>query len=393
MDNNAFGKLVRTYRKQRGWSQGELADRWGFTRAYVSQVERGKRKLDKQEQVFRLADILGIPEERLEAVGKGIPRRVDAKKSLGGDDLLLQALLEPAQNTVKMSWLIWQGDGGIVDIEASLQDLVTRLDEVLELYNGQFVKPALRIQAYAHEMLGKFAIEHVRTKDALLHFQEMYDIAEELDDPNLLALALIHQAEMLRRQHRYQASFRRMDTAEQYIQVNADEVSKYIQAMFWKAYAITYFNYNDERGFLRAIDRATDMAEQAEDTIDALNAGVDTVEILQTRALGYTQLWKPEKALEIYQKTDTLRPFRPLRDLSSYHIIKAQAYCYMGDFTTGTDYAMKGMELAESLHSIRYVIRLQQMAERLNVTPLSKERALKRLQREVAGTLERMKGL
>lgn len=392
MDNNAFGKLIRAYRKQRGWSQDDLADRWGFTRVYVSQIERGKRKLDKQEQVFRLADILGIPEERLEAVGKGMPRRGNAKKSLEGDDRLLQALLEPAQNTVKMSWLIWQGDGGIVDIEASLQELVTRLDEVLELYNGQFVKPALRIQAYAHEMLGKFAIEHVRTKDALLHFQEMYDIAEELDDSNLLALALIHQAEMLRRQHRFQASFRRMDTAEQYIQVHANDVSKYIQAMFWKAYAITYFNYNDERGFLRAIDRATDMAEQAEGTIDALNAGVDTVEILQTRALGYTQLWKPEKALEIYQKTDTLRPFRPLRDLSSYHIIKAQAYCYMGDFTTGTDYAMKGMELAESLHSIRYVIRLQQMAERLNVTPLSKERALKRLQRDVAGTLERMKG-
>jgi hypothetical protein len=90
------------------------------------------------------------------------------------------------------------------------------------------VKPALRIQAYAHEMLGKFAIEQVRTKDAIAHFQGMYDIAEELNDPNLSALSLIHQAEMLRRQHRYQASFRRMETAEQYIQIHADEVSKYI---------------------------------------------------------------------------------------------------------------------------------------------------------------------
>jgi transcriptional regulator with XRE-family HTH domain len=44
---------------------GELAERWGFTREYVSQIERGKRKLDKQEQVSRLADILNIPEERL----------------------------------------------------------------------------------------------------------------------------------------------------------------------------------------------------------------------------------------------------------------------------------------------------------------------------------------
>jgi tetratricopeptide (TPR) repeat protein len=292
-----------------------------------------------------------------------------------------------------MSWLIWQGDGGIVDVETSLQDLVTRLDGVLASYKGQFAKPALRIQAYAHEMLGKFAIEHVKTKDAIVHFQEMYDIAEELDDSNLLALSLIHQAEMLRRQHRFQASFRRMETAEQYIQQNADDVSKYIQGMLWKAYSITYFNYNDERGFLRAIDRATALAEQAEATIDTLNGEVDIVDILQTRAHGYTQLWKPEKALEIYQKTDTLRPFRPLRDLSSYHIIKAQAYCYMGDFATGTDHAIKGMELAESFHSIRYVIRLQQMSDRLSVTALGKERAMKLLQRDIIGTIERMKGI
>src|SRR5215468_8944494 len=65
MDNNAFGKLVRSYRKERGWKQEELADRWGFTREYVSQVERGKRKLDKPEQVTRLAEILGISEEQL----------------------------------------------------------------------------------------------------------------------------------------------------------------------------------------------------------------------------------------------------------------------------------------------------------------------------------------
>jgi transcriptional regulator with XRE-family HTH domain len=60
-DENAFGKLIRAYRLQRGWKQEELADRWGVTREYVSQVERGKRKLENYEQVTRLADVLGIP--------------------------------------------------------------------------------------------------------------------------------------------------------------------------------------------------------------------------------------------------------------------------------------------------------------------------------------------
>src|SRR5579859_5540429 len=75
IETNAFGKLVKSFREQRGWSQGELAERWGHTREYVSLVERGKRKLDKHQQIHRLADILEIPTEQLDAIGKGIPQR------------------------------------------------------------------------------------------------------------------------------------------------------------------------------------------------------------------------------------------------------------------------------------------------------------------------------
>ncbi len=59
LNKNEFGKLVKAYRNQRGWPQEELAERWGFTRGYVSMVESGKKKLDSVLQVVRLADILG----------------------------------------------------------------------------------------------------------------------------------------------------------------------------------------------------------------------------------------------------------------------------------------------------------------------------------------------
>src|SRR5579885_383995 len=54
LNSNAFGQLVRSYRQQRGWTQEELGERWGYTRAYVSQIEQGKRKLDSMTQVLRL---------------------------------------------------------------------------------------------------------------------------------------------------------------------------------------------------------------------------------------------------------------------------------------------------------------------------------------------------
>jgi transcriptional regulator with XRE-family HTH domain len=391
MDRNAFGRLVRSCREQRGWTQEELAGRLGFSRVYISQIERGKRKLDKQEHIRRLASVLGISQEQLSSVGKPLYQGKERIQSpLEGDDILLQALLEPAQNTVKMSWLIWQGDGGIIDIESSLQDLVARLDDVLTSYRGQFVRSALRIQAYAHEMLGKLAIERIKTKEAIYHFQEMYDIGEELNDSDLLALALIHQSEMLRRAHRFEASLRRMGAAERYIQKHTDEVTTYIQVMLWKACAINSFVFNDEAGFLRAIDYAATIVDDTKPTVDTLNNEVDKVEILQLRAHGYTQLKQPEKALEIYQLTDTLRPFRLLRDQSSYHIVKAQAHCHAGNIKTGIEHAMAGMVMAESFHSVRYVIRLRQMSDRLMNTQIGKERTMKELRKEILGTLERM---
>ena len=388
MDGNAFGKLVRAYREQRGWKQGELAERWGFTREYVSQIERGKRKLDKPEQVTRLADILGISEDQLAQVGKGMPpKKLSAQHPGESDDILLQALLEPAQTTVKLSWLIWQGNSMPTDLADNLTQLESRLNEALGLYRGQFHKQALRILAYLHEMLGKQAVERLSIQDATRHFQEMYDIAEELNDMDLLTLSTVHQAELFRRRGRFEAAFRRLGAAEARVR----GASPWLEGFLWKIYARNFFVYGDEQNFLRAIDRASAIAEETVPTIDTITHHFDKVEVLQEKAQGYTMLWKPEKALEIYQQTDALRPFRPLRDQSSYHIVKAQAYCYSGELKMGIDHALTGLHMAEKLHSGRYVMRLQQMSERLSVTKIGKETPMRELRGEVSDTLSKLR--
>ncbi|HLZ60826.1 MAG TPA: helix-turn-helix transcriptional regulator [Ktedonosporobacter sp.] len=323
LQNNAFGKLVRSFREQRGWSQGDLAEQWGYTREYVSLIELGKRKLDKLEQIERLADILGISQEQLRIVGKGLPSRKSQSGSLEDNDpVLLQTLLEPAQTTVKLSYLLWRADGPI-DIASSLQSLQGQLDQALISYGGQFRIPALRILSSLHEMLGKLAIERTATREAMSHFQEMYDLAEEVNDPDIVMLALIHQSEMFRRDNKYEAAFRRMKAAENYAKKH--KVSEYIQGIMWKASAINCFVHGDEEGFLRAIDRAEALAENITETVDTLIGEFDRVDVLQVRAIGLTTLWKPEKSIPIYKDTDKLRPFRTPRDQSSYQIIKAQS--------------------------------------------------------------------
>lgn len=76
----------------------------------------------------RLANILEIPPELLEAIGEGIPQQAlkPPQSPAEADDFLLHMLLEPAQVTVTMSWLVWYGkhDTTIID---NLRQLTAKL--------------------------------------------------------------------------------------------------------------------------------------------------------------------------------------------------------------------------------------------------------------------------
>lgn len=376
LSNNAFGKLVKSFREQRGWSQGELAEKWGHTREYVSQVERGKRKLNKQEQINRLADILEIPPERLDAIGKGIPQRqVIVEHPSDADDILLQTLLEPSLATVKLSWLLWLADGKNVAIAENLSDLTSRLEDALTRHRGQFLKPAQTVLAYAHEMQGKIAFDQLRYTDAMGHFQEMFDLGEEVQDPNICSLAQIHRADILRKRGRYETSVKVLEA----IRPTIDTASEYVQGIRWQILARTHSVYGKSDLFLEAIDHAEDIATNTKETIDTQYNQFNLVEVLQEKAQGYTMLWQPEKALDIYRQTDKLKPFRPTREMGSYTIIKAQAHAYSGDLTTGVDLAIQGATLAHGYGSQRHISRVQGMYERLRVTSLGKHPRMKDL--------------
>lgn len=387
LSSNAFGKLVKSFREQRGWSQGELAERWGHTREYVSMVERGKRKVDKQEQISRLADILEIPQERLDAVGKELPRRhTTPQKPAEADDILLQTLLEPSLASVKLSWLLWLADGMNNIITDNLTSIIEKLDDATTKYHGEFLKPAHQVLAYAHEMQGNIAFDRLRYVEANGHFQEMLALGNELKDPNIITLAQIRMADILRKRGRYETSVGLLNV----IRPTANTASAYIQGVRWQILARAHSTYGKEDAFLEAIDNAQEIAKDTKETIDTLSSQFNLVEVLQERGQGYTMLWQPQKALEIYQETDRLKPFRPIRNLGSYTIIKAQAHTYSGDIDRGINLAIEGMNLAKSYQSRRHVSRVQGMYDRLSVTSLanhSRMRDLKNALMHVRETL------
>lgn len=55
-----FGKRIAALRKERGWSQEQLALESGLARSYLGGVERGQRNISLIN-IYRLADSMALP--------------------------------------------------------------------------------------------------------------------------------------------------------------------------------------------------------------------------------------------------------------------------------------------------------------------------------------------
>ncbi|HLG66157.1 MAG TPA: helix-turn-helix transcriptional regulator [Ktedonosporobacter sp.] len=372
LNSNAFGQLARSYRQQRGWTQEELGERWGHTRAYVSQIEQGKRKLDSMTQVVRLADILDIPQKKLEEIGRGIPKRkIEVQKPEQADSAILQMLLAPGRDMVRLSYLMWVADQQPV-IEESLRNLIYQLDQALISYHGELLKPAQQLLAYAHQMMGKISFDHLDLAAASGHFTEMIDLGHELNDSDIITLGMTLQGSVFRKRGRFEHALRCFTATQPY----AASASAGVQGVRYNLMARLYYDSGDEQGFLRTIHPALEIAEHMKDSIAGLANDFSLDDVLQEQASGYTELWRPEKAIEIYQKTDKLRSFRPLRDQGGYIINKAQAYLSLGDLDQGITLSLKGMQLATEYQSKRHLGWVEKTYNRLRVLPIGKEKKL-----------------
>jgi len=62
-------------------------------------------------QVMRLADILDIPQKKLDEIGRDIPqRKIDVDAPQKADNAILQMLLAPSRDMVQLSYMLWVAD-------------------------------------------------------------------------------------------------------------------------------------------------------------------------------------------------------------------------------------------------------------------------------------------
>lgn len=68
MENKQLAQRIRAFRKLKGFTQQELAERTGISLAVLGAVERGNRHPEEQVLV-QIADVLGIALQELKERG------------------------------------------------------------------------------------------------------------------------------------------------------------------------------------------------------------------------------------------------------------------------------------------------------------------------------------
>ncbi|GAA4795952.1 helix-turn-helix transcriptional regulator [Actinomycetospora chlora] len=80
-EQRAFGQRVAFLRKKLGLSQAEFASRLDRSETWLSQVERGARRIDRMSVLERLADALGVPVAELAPEQKVVQADVEPAAS------------------------------------------------------------------------------------------------------------------------------------------------------------------------------------------------------------------------------------------------------------------------------------------------------------------------
>jgi transcriptional regulator with XRE-family HTH domain len=236
--SSPVGQIIREYRKTRGITQKQLADRLGVEARTLRMYENGERSLENISDLRRIADLLAIDPTELGLAARrdeswNAQRVRDTVEHVG--DLLLQARLVEARTT----------------LENLLRHFPTHQppDDAL----------LLRELVRAHCLAGHVQAMVRRTRECenvLRYYQEAAGLARLLTDPTLLLIARSYQADVQRRRGESGVALATLEKAS----IEAGNVGSEARGLHAMLQARTLLSNHDSDGFVREMARAEKLA-------------------------------------------------------------------------------------------------------------------------------------
>lgn len=199
-DDKAFGRRVAFHRKKLGYSQSEFAALLDRSETWLSQVERGVRKIDRMSVLERLAAALDVPLAELAPEQKVVAASTEAPKAATTLSLALSssealaAVLSDAQ-AVDLDRLdagserAWEYAHGsrYDDLAGLLVELLPELERAQRQTGGEDYRRACVATARAYHATAGVLSKLGETAAAWVAVDRAIHAAEEAGDPLLMA--------------------------------------------------------------------------------------------------------------------------------------------------------------------------------------------------------------
>jgi tetratricopeptide (TPR) repeat protein len=299
-----YGITIREGREKLNMTQAQLAEIWpqssggtGVSVNYVSDVERGIKKITDPQTLRRLCHILQIPLWKM-----GLSEYDPFNPSGFCGTFMYDETLNTAESLIKRTWNL-RRVMSLPYVEEAVNDL-NRLFEYLQSNTPPPVRLDERFQILYAQVLRLNAVidvENQRYEEALTKFRKMNEIAKAIDHPATLAMSYLNIGTELERMGK-------RDEAIEYLELARDEsfrASKHVIVVTNAYLARAYASAKEKQKFKRAIEAALRTARSIEDFY--YGDGTDFVfhslsGVLAEKSYGHLEIGEPQETLNMKEE-------------------------------------------------------------------------------------------
>ncbi len=336
------GQFLKSYREKKHLTQEQLAEDLQVEPRTLRAWENGERQLTNINELYRIADMLGVEPEQLGLANSLVVPRTPEQ---------IEAIIEHTWSLVDQSRLR-EARMIIERLAHNLRSQISSEDPIL-----------LRSLAHTYHSAGYVISEATQAHEsfeALLYYQQMETIARLLKDDTLLNIALTYQGDMYRR-------LGNLDKAITYLEAARDTTLQADKAALGNGIQILARAYI-RKGELGSFEYAMRQTEALAHTFDPATSstrghyGPGTV--YEEYGRGYADLGQTAKAMEYLDKAQEALPpneFWRLLLLSS----RAVALVKGNEIQSGVELAVEATEKIKQLGILRYLDRIHLINQHL----------------------------
>ena len=330
------GQFLKTYREQHHLTQEQLAEDLKVEPRTLRAWENGERQLTNINELYRIADLLGVEPEQL-----GL-----------ANTLILPRTPEQLEEIIQHAWSLVE-ESRLTEARAVIERLAHNLRSHITTENP----PLLRSLAHMYHSAGYIVSEATQAQEsyeAISHYQQMETIARLINDDTLLNIALTYQGDMYRR-------LGKLEKAATYLEAARDTTPRADKAALGNGLQLlarVYLRKGELGNFEYAMRQTEELSHTFDPTTSSTRGHYNPGTVYEEYGRSYGELGQTKKAMEYLDQAQEYLPrtkFWELLVTTSRAIVLVKG----NQIQSGVQLAIATTEEIKKVGILRYLDRIQ----------------------------------